>query len=207
VGYVGILICLLVYPKKINLLVNSIVVTVCLAIGIIIYNNVENFRLRVSDTYSSLTTFNVTDVNLSSYALISNFFVATKVFEESPVLGNGLGSHRLSHQKYIKQLKGSDTFNDYITFNSEDANSLFTRVLSDLGIAGLLIITYFIFKNYTSNEHLYIISRAILVYFFYKLFREGHYFSPEMYFFVFAYIFLKKSGYEKQEKIAQLSLL
>lgn len=204
VGYLGMLVCLVIYRKKINILVNASVFFISIVIGIAIYLNVESFRLRIDDTLSSIGTFNVEDVNLSTYALISNLYVATNVFKESPIIGNGLGSHQLSHKKYISGLIGVDTFGeDYQSFNSEDANSLFIRTLSDLGLVGLFLVLAFIMMCYTKADHYYVLSRAILAYFFYKLLREGHYFSPEMYFFVFAYFFVKKQSEFVQNNLVE----
>jgi len=204
VGYLGMLVCLIIYRKKINILVNASVFFISIVLGVVIYLNVESFRLRIDDTLSSIGTFDVEDVNLSTYALVSNLYVATNVFKESPVIGNGIGSHQLSHKKYIYGLTGIDSFSeDFQSFNSEDANSLFIRILSDLGLIGIVLVITFIIMCYTKHDHFYVLSRAILVYFFYKLLREGHYFSPEMYFFVFAYFFIKKHSEVVQNNLVE----
>jgi O-antigen ligase len=131
---------------------------------------------------------------LSTYALLSNFFITVKVFKESPFFGNGLGSHQISHSKYIDKLSGvEDFYNSYyerfIDLNAADANSLFLRIISEVGILGLVLVIYFLVKFYCNASNNYIISRSILIYILYKLFREGHYFSPEMYFFICIYYF------------------
>jgi hypothetical protein len=109
-------------------------------------------------------------------------------------LGSGLGSHEITHDKYLTDISGVEDFEGYSDLNSKDANSLLLRTLSDLGLFGFFLIIFFIIKNYYrgDNINLLFLSRAILIYFFCKLIREGHYFSPEMYFFVFNFLFLNK---------------
>lgn len=189
VGYLGIMVCLILLKRKFNIIKLSFFTGFAVLLGFVAYIVLPFVKLRVDDTFNALTTFQVENVNLSSYALISNLYVSINVFKHSPIWGNGLGSHEVSHSKYIGSLPGSDTFNDFITLNAADGNSLFIRALSDFGLIGIFAILYFIYKNYASGNSRYILSRAILVYFFYKLLREGHYFSPEMYFFVFIYYF------------------
>jgi hypothetical protein len=194
VGYLGIMVCLILIKKKFNLVKLSFFTGIAVILGFVAYITLPFVKLRVDDTFNALTTLEVENVNLSSYALISNLYVSLRVFYNSPIWGNGLGSHEVSHSKYIGSLPGSDTFEDFITLNAADGNSLFIRMLSDFGIIGILAVLFFIFKYYSGNKSRYILSRAILVYFFYKLLREGHYFSPEMYFFVFMFYFSFKES-------------
>ncbi|MFD2873853.1 hypothetical protein ACFS5N_15335 [Mucilaginibacter ximonensis] len=189
VGYICILLSAIIYNKKIFVLRNLIIYCAAAFLGLAAYLSLENVRMRVDDTAKSSASLDVTGANLSTYALISNLFVTQQVLMHNPVTGNGLGSHKLSHQKYIGDLTGNETFDELQDLNAEDANSLLLRVLSDLGLVGAFFVFRFIGKFYLKQDDWYILSRAVLIYFFYKLFREGHYFSPEMYFFVFMYYF------------------
>jgi O-Antigen ligase len=156
-----------------------------------IYSNYSFFKMRVDDTYESLNAINTgkfkSDTNLSTYAILSNIYVAKRNIEDHP-LGTGIGSHLYMHTKvylaqtrppeYIRTLKLEDT-------NATDANSMFTRMVSELGIFGLILIVvllYFSLKVFSSNE-LYF-AQGIVIYLFLKLFRDGHYFPPEFYFFI-----------------------
>lgn len=183
-GYIGLIFGLILIPDSLNIKKSVLTVFFSFLIFYIFYNNVEQFKIRTNDTLASIGDNNLKGSNLSTYALLSNFYVAVNSFTDHPLIGSGLGSHVLSHQKYIGNIDGVETFSDeYVNLNAQDANSLFLRVLSELGLFGLLLTFIFIFKNYSKD----IISKAILIYFFCKLFREGHYFSPELYFFVFIY--------------------
>lgn len=171
---------------------------------IYVYANYEFFRLRVDDTYKSLNAVNTGKfeeyTNLSTYAILSNAFVTKENVLDHP-LGSGIGSHYYMHtQKYIKELRIPPYIveNDSKEINSKDACSLFLRLCSDLGIIGLvgiIIVLYYISKSYTSNNSIF--AQAIVIYVLLKLFRDGHYFPPEMYFFIWLLYFELKKKIEK----------
>ena len=190
---------ILISPKviKIKRIVLSASIILFLLVSLFLFYG--NFNQRVTDTANGIQTKDLSGINLSSYAFVSNIFIAQKSLENNILLGSGLGSHELTHQKYLPDISGVEEFEDYTNLNSKDANSLLLRILSDLGLLGFLLILIFIFKNYYKgeNDNLIFLSRSILIYFFCKLVREGHYFSPEMYFFVFSYVFLCKNNFSK----------
>lgn len=193
IGYLGVLVCMILLPKKFELWKNVLALTVAFGLGFFAYNVSSNVKFRVDDTLFAAGSMDVSGVNLSTYALISNVFVVKTVLFESPIIGHGFGSHAVSHKRNIDDFYGSQFIPvDLRDINATDANSLFLRLLSELGLTGAFLVIYFVYKNYSGSEDLYIYSRAILIYFFYKLFREGHYYSPEMYFFVIGYIVVHK---------------
>ncbi|QQT27811.1 hypothetical protein [Sphingobacterium spiritivorum] len=207
--------CLILSFKRISIIKVMIGASLSFLIGILVYNFYPSFKLRVDDTMNSFITKDLTQANLSSYALLSNLFVALKSFESNPIFGNGIGSHLTSRELYLGGVKGISVFEEMgmDNLNAQDAGSLFIRLLSETGLLGLILFGYFLYHFYVKNDKeniLYqnsIISKGILIYFFAKLFREGHYFSPEMYFFVFLYVFnnfqskvlLRKSNYSEYD--------
>jgi len=193
-GILGILLGVFLVPRKINILKLILPTVAGVAAFILLLNFVPSFSMRVKDTVDSFINRDLSNANLSSYALISNLFVATESFKHNPIIGGGLGSHVISHQRIISTVEGTDNFGDMIDLNAQDANSLFIRVVSELGLFGVFLVVGFIYKFYTvADEDYKIVSRSILIYFFCKLLREGHYFSPEMYFFIFAYWYNNKN--------------
>jgi len=189
IGYLGILIAFFIYNKKVFQIKNVIIYSAAILIGLCLYFTMDSVRMRVDDTFKSSSNFDVSGANWSTYALISNLYITYNVLENNIILGNGIGSHQISHKKYISTLVGGDEFSLIPDLNSKDANSLMLRILSDMGLLGGFIVISLIVKYYTNANQYYVISRAILIYFFYKLLREGHYFSPEMYFFVLMFYF------------------
>ena len=201
-AYIGIALAILLQAKG-NRAFRNISLAILVAIlGYSSYLVVPQIKIRVDDTLSSLVSYDVEGVNLSTYALISNLHVTKESFIRNPIFGGGLGSHPSNHEKYINGLEGFNFFKNarnglHSKLNAEDANSLLLRVVSELGLFGVYFVLLFIKRHYTTyGIGGNMLSRSMLIYFFYKLLREGNYFPPEMYFFVGLYYFNSK-----QEKL------
>ena len=197
IGFLG---CALMFilpninKKRIGYFFSLIPILVIITWALYEYN--PRVNLRVNGTYEALKSLNHGKfdykTNESSYALLSNLFVAKENFLDHP-LGSGLGSHHYMHTKkyyfemrppsYMIELKTS-------TINSKDAASLSIRLLSELGIFGLLFICIliYIFIQVFSLKDMYF-EQGIIIYLILKLIRDGHYFPPEFYFFVFILYF------------------
>jgi hypothetical protein len=129
--------------------------------------------------------------NLSTYAFLSNSFITQKIVLNKP-FGTGLGSYQYEYDKYYPLIKPPPYLVELkqSKINKTDANSLFLRMLADLGIFAVLIFIYVGCRSYKlfSSENK-IIQQSTFFYLIVKLIREGHYFPPEFYFFLL--IFLK----------------
>jgi hypothetical protein len=129
--------------------------------------------------------------NLSTYAFLSNSFITQKIVLDKP-FGTGLGSYQYEYDRYYSLIKPPPYLVELkqSKINKTDANSLFLRMLADLGIFAVLIFIYVGYRSYKlfSSEKK-IIQQSTFFYLIVKLIREGHYFSPEFYFFLL--IFLK----------------
>lgn len=156
-----------------------------------VYSNYTFFKLRFDDTYTSLNAINTgkfeENTNLSTYAILSNVFVTKRNISEHP-LGSGIGSHYYMHtKKYIHEIRIPPyiRINKSQEINSKDACSLFLRICSDLGIIGFVFIIFTV--GYMSRvfkfEEMFF-AQSIVIYLLLKLFRDGHYFPPELYFFI-----------------------
>jgi hypothetical protein len=162
----------------------------------LLYAKYPLFQMRVDDTYESFSAIGngkfKEETNLSSYALMSNLYVAKCNVVDHP-FGSGIGSHVYMHKntylakmrppKYLIAQELQDT-------NATDANSMFTRVISEMGILGfvlIIVLVYLAYGAYSSQELIF--AQGIVIYIFLKLFRDGHYFAPEFYFFVWLLYF------------------
>lgn len=153
-----------------------------------------DIQMRIDDTARVATTADFAGANLSTYALLSNLWVAWSAFAEQPLVGGGLGSHRFSHEKFIGRLTGLEALEDYLDQNKQDANSLFARTLSEQGLIGIALLFAFIWKfRIAANPANQAISSAILVSFILKLVRDGHYFTPEFFFMAVIYMMISNS--------------
>ena len=163
-----------------------------LPLAIIFYFYSVNFKVRIDDSSKVVLDKDLTGVNISTYSFFSNAFVALESIQLNPLIGQGFGAHILTREKFLYNVNGIEGFSEFFALNQKDGNSLFLRVSSDLGFIGLALIIFFIIHNYVpGNTKNGLISKSVLVYFCAKLLRDGHYFSPEMYFFVMIYYFNK----------------
>ena len=189
VGFIGILFGMCVFFTRFRRGRLLMPVAVLFS-GAILYVASSDFSLRLNDSVVSLQKTDVTGANLSTYALFSNLFVMENVVARHPFLGNGLGSHVISYHKYVGDLTGNGDFSDrgLEGINSEDAGSFTIRVLSDMGFLGAGLVALFLWRYRPGGEQgVSEISKAITVYFFVALLREGLYFSNEEFFFIVIY--------------------
>src|SRR5205823_185882 len=140
VGFLGFLIAIIQLARGRK----ALVMAMPLLIGVLtasFYIFDDHFRLRVDDSVRVLREASVVDVNPSTYALLSNAFVSWSAFNDRPLFGFGIGAHQIAHDTYLPELRGTETMEDeYLKYNAKDANSLFLRATSELGIVGLIFI-------------------------------------------------------------------
>jgi len=187
-GFFGIFVTGLLLARRRPLI--SIVVAGFMALaGLGLYTFDTHFRVRIDDTISGANGFDLSGGNLTSYAFLSNLYVSWHAFQDHPIAGYGPGAHQIAHEKYIGDLPALGSLEQYIETDKRDANSLFLRITSEFGLAGLALVAWFL-KRFSvpaasDNSEM---SAAITTYLAMKLLREGHWFSPEMYFFVWLYV-------------------
>jgi hypothetical protein len=204
VGYMGLMLILiyLVAKSRHKLLLVTVPLIVILGVsGLRLIS--PNFRVRFDDTVKAVMGLTVANINASTYATISNAFVTAQVLRESPILGNGLGSHEKSHERYLSDIPGISAFSaEYQIMNKEEAASLFLRIASDLGLLGLCLAMTFLWKfRLSTPDESGTINTAVLIYLILKLIRAGHYFPPEFFFFVFAYVFSHMHEYAQRRGV------
>ncbi|MDD5492795.1 MAG: hypothetical protein PHV60_08985, partial [bacterium] len=194
VGYIGIVFALLMimlnYHQFKTILAGAIIL---LIISYFPYRYVPNIKIRVDDTLAVINhKIPMKNANLSTFTFYSNAFIAYKSLGQNPVLGSGLGSHQLSYQKYISQIVPPDRVRITAFLSSEDAGSLFLRLISETGLLGIAVFVYFLCRFYVSrkkDEYLWIISNAILCLVILNLLRLGNYFYSGFIFFIWLYYF------------------
>ena len=204
VGYVGVFLtlALLIYNyRKIGylLLLGSLLVSI-IAFS---WGYFEGFQRRIGDAIEVVKgEKNLEYVNLTTFAWISNAMVTYNVFLDSPIFGHGLGSRPLSYDKYIGEVV--DIERAPVPQNREGGNSLLLRILSEMGLLGILMVFSFLFRFYlprgkNKSDHLWVTSNAVLVAFLIMLIRSEHYFAGGVFFFFWLYYFTWKAN-DKQKK-------
>lgn len=185
-------------------------VPVMLFLFYILYNNVEEFKDRIDglkivfiDEYlleekdrevSNTQAFMarqwrvLTKVHGSPLVLYNNYYVAMQNIKSNPLFGTGLGSHELAFNKYNLNF----LISKWYVLNTPDANSMGLRIISELGILGILFTFFFIKNNFvmqkpTDTSTAWIISSALLVIIIIQLLRQGNYTFSGFLFFAYLY--------------------
>jgi O-antigen ligase len=149
-----------------------------------------NFRIRADDTVVALVKQDLSNTTPSTFALLSNAYVAGKSFLEHPLTGIGIGGFAHAYDKYVDEITGAG-LTDLLSMqlNRDDANSMFFRVAAELGFPGLLVLFGFLIVCARVKGSRYVeIRNAILPYLIIRMGRGGHYFSVELYFFIGMYL-------------------
>ncbi len=148
------------------------------------------FQLRMSDTLIGLRGQHVDDLNESSFGVVASLLITRHQFAEHPFIGGGLGSHIVAHDRFFDTIPGAFFIPDNLrTLAQFDASSLLLRIVSELGIVGVIGALWFLFYYFpwvgTPEERA--VSMALLCYIFMKFCRSGEYFGSEQYFFLSIY--------------------
>lgn len=206
-GYVGSALMFII-PNMTLKRIGYFFATIPLIIGTFyyVYTEFPFLKLRVDDTYETLNSVNTGKfkeyTNLTTYSILSNVFIAKENFIDHP-LGSGIGSHfYMYNNAYKQQMRPPDYLKaqNLQESNSTDANSLFVRLVSELGVFGLILITFLMYlavKSFTLKDNKLYFSQGVFIYLLLKLFRDGHYFTPELYFFIWLLYFEIKTHISK----------
>ncbi|MFH1288543.1 MAG: hypothetical protein ABII25_07605 [bacterium] len=186
-GIVAAVFLLMFNYKQSKLIVASTIILVVFSCSV--YKCAPTLTSKVDDTIAVILGKKpLHHANLSTFAVCSNAFIAYKSFMRNPLFGSGLGSHPVSYDRYIDEAKAGSK----IHINRKDASSLFSRLVSEMGLFGIGLFFYFSIKFYVSkkkDDHFWMISNAILCLFIVNLLRQGNYFYSGFIFFVWAYYF------------------
>lgn len=211
IGYTSIFIGIILLLINFGLIRYAfIAIPILLFLFYILYNNVEEFRGRMDgikllfiDEYlleekekeiTNQQAFLMRQwrilgkVHGSTLVLYNHYYVALQNFKVNPLFGSGLGSHEITFQKYNL----NDLVSKWYILNSPDANSMGIRIISELGLLGIIFVFLFIKNNFVhksqvTNENLWIISSALLVLIIIQILRQGNYTYAGFIFFAYLY--------------------
>lgn len=198
-GYITVLIIfILINLRKINFLRLAAFATLIPLIGVSLYIISPKFSDRLDSSIGLITGNIIADAaqkgqqtNGSSLVLFNHFLIAKSNAYDHP-FGTGLGSHHVAFTRY-NTLK--TWFTGYgpgaIILNIHDANSLFSRILSETGYLGIVCTFLFIGRHFlrTGKYEFTIINHASLIIILASLLRGGPYFNFGLPFFIYCYYF------------------
>lgn len=195
-AYLGIFFVLLIIWMRMKLSFSKCFFPAVIILGSLsAYFFISEIKYRVDDTFDVFfVSHNLDKVNLSTYALYSNFRVSTKTFENTWGIGSGMGSYELMYDRF-----NIFTWNKQkILLNREDANSAFLRIFSELGIPGIIcVVTYLLKYRVDIKKRNNMYSTSVLILLLLLLIRQGNYTHCCSVMFVCLY---KRIGLESQKK-------
>ncbi|MDB4273903.1 O-antigen ligase family protein [Algibacter sp.] len=164
------------FPRLTN---RSAIIAIPLALVSMFY--LQTFNLNFSQRFLSAeeVIMGETDISEANGTVLSfgtNLEVALFTIKKSPIWGSGIGGHESMYKKYYAGKIFEDSF--YYGMNQKSAHSLTIRILSELGVLGLLIYVSFLFKTYIKrSDDLFhhLVSLACLSHFAVKSFKLGGY--------------------------------
>ena len=168
------------------------------------YQNIAELRDRLDGTLNIFETgqFEIGKTHGSAINLYDNYNIATQNFVNNPFFGTGLGSHPVAFEKYTI----TKHVNIYgFALNTQDANSMFLRLISETGLFGTSIFIFFLFycfvkKRNEIDDEVWLISGSLFVLIILNLFRQGHFFYSGFPFYFWLYYFNWKNN--NQGKLA-----
>lgn len=200
--FVYIFLVALVLSKLTNKLKHVKFISIISLIGIILYGTtyinskeyddrtggLEGIMMRVKDTISLidiLSEDNLEDIvmlNTSTAVMYTNFYVSMTA--PSRIIGTGLGTHEQNHKKIVSY--NFDERYSFTQLNAEDGYSLMVRLLSEMGICGLILYILFVVHFFNKGNFLNVSIFFIICCFF---IRGGSYVDFGTIFFHFAYFY------------------
>lgn len=193
------LMVVIIFRKVYYLIIALPIIT---ALGVYIYNVDLSIKFRIDESVRLLITQDIKNTHGTPLSLYSNLQVAFHTVKLNPLLGSGLGGHEEMYYRYFENHPFSNL--DYLFgLNAKSAHSLSIRILSELGVLGLLLFLYNISKAFfiKTNTKYYAIALASLSHFLCKTLKLGNYFDlgTPFFFLMIVYAFI---GYKKSKTYA-----
>ena len=195
-AYIGLMIILIL----ISMTIRVSYLLIGLGLGTVLlfsfYTILNDFKSRVDSSIGLWVyqDFTIDNTNTSSFVLYNNIHVAFENVKEYPLFGTGLGSYKVAYQKY-SLTKNAEVIAYDFEFNTSDGNSLFVRMLVELGLVGIGLLFLLMFRGFiylrTEDEFVQykIISQAIFVLILLNLMRQGNYFLNGFPLFILMYYY------------------
>jgi hypothetical protein len=147
--------------------------------------------VNLAEASQNANDYNYTSTDLSGFALISNALVAQEALSHSHYLGTGLNTHQYNYDDYIPGLFSAPKI--LMELNRTDAGSLIIRVLSELGVPGIIIVIWFVARYKLTGEHkqsyLRIVNDLSFVFLVTRISRSGNYLDISLWLFVALYYY------------------
>ncbi len=207
IGYIGIVISLIfvatIYFKRIKVV--KLLIVLCLFATLFCLGS-NTFTMRIAQTSLEIQKVinkqNLNNdqqqqwINPSSYSIILQAKISFTNFKKHFLFGTGLGSHLVAFNKYYELFHYEK---EQKLLHKPDAASLFLRLLSELGLFGIFLISFFLLRfniflpKYNSNLDFFVIlNYGCLLFIILRLIRCGVYYADGFFIFALVYYYTKK---------------
>jgi hypothetical protein len=161
--------------KKRSIIIFLIVGTV--GIMSVVFN--EGMYSRYIHFINFLLDWDISELeNLTIYSFMSNFHIAIANFIDTYGFGIGLGGHDTMYYRNLELFLETPYDNRFWGINSKSAHSLLIRVISELGVIGILLLSAIFIKSLQIKQaNLRAIALASYASFIAKFFKTGSYFE------------------------------
>lgn len=181
------------FKKRGHILNKLIFVLIVIFIATSSYFFIDNINNKVNSLFYDSELL-VSGSGRSAFALITNYGGALESIKEQPIFGTGLNTHEPNIKNYINTY--FHKYKDDIIYNKNV--SLYSRILSEFGLAGFLIFIIFILKfkfnkkinDIYLNSNIYMVSNKMAMILILLIsVRNGSYFTPILFYLGAMYIY------------------
>ena len=202
IAYIGILLSfgfLFYFQRRIRSLLAFGVVSIVLMQAALSIPEIETRISGLSEIGAEVDI----DVHGSSAVLYNHVVITRENFKQHPWIGSGLGSHTAATKKHT--ILRDTPLHPYAEQNAADASSMFLRIASELGLFGVVLCLFFLWKNYIPlplNEPRKLVLKhihtAFLLTILLQLFRQGNFILNGFPYFVFG-LYFSRLQFQKNE--------
>jgi hypothetical protein len=132
---------LLINIRRIHLKSIFLISLISVIIGSLMINT-HFIKDRIDSAIFAISGENTNSTSI--FAIQSNILVALSSLSESPLLGNGLTSHRVTYEATIEDVINYKIDETWRSLNSNDASSLILLIISEAGLLGLVLFLGFL---------------------------------------------------------------
>ena len=176
------LVSILTYAVLTNINFKKRSIIILLIVGVIgtmsvVFN--ENVHHRFIHFFNFLLDWDISELkNLTIYSFMSNFHIAIENFIDTYGFGIGLGGHDTMYYRNLELFIETPFNNQFWGMNSKSAHSLLIRIISELGVIGILLLSAIFIKSLQIKQaNLRAIALASYASFIAKFFKTGSYFE------------------------------
>ena len=163
--FIIILFSLFVYDIKFKFKIFSIILTICLAILFLNFN--ENYKGRYFKQVSSIFAKDGISKYLDNSIYGAHYSVATEIFKDNPVFGVGIKNFRV--ESFKKKYDNIDHKQNHLRGNTHP-HQIHYEFLSETGLFGyfsflifILFSLYYSIKNYINTKNMFQLSGILFV--------------------------------------------